>query len=169
MLVTHTTKEAEPLRRLVEAQNRKILIGWALACAPRIMEIWDKTKADDPRPRQALEAAESWARGTIKMPEAKKAAHRAHNAATEAEGLAAPQAAARAMGHVVGIVHVKTHAMGIVYYGITARVYDAGVTGEQARQMIVNELDWFYSQLEMWLENPEKDTGPWAEFLQKEV
>jgi hypothetical protein len=174
MLVTRHSAVVQPLRTLIEQQKHRTLVLWALDCAPRVLAIFEERVPNDPRPRQALEATEAWARGEIKMPVAKKAAHATHNAASEVtddpvNGPAAT-AAARAMGHVVGTVHVETHAIGLVSYGITAFVYASGYApnSKEAAELITRECDWFYERLLYWQENIEKideEGRPWAAFL----
>jgi hypothetical protein len=89
----------QPLRKLIEKQKHRTLAAWALDCAPRVLEIFEKKHPGEQRPRQALETAAAWARGEVKMPAAKRAIHAAHSAATAIEGDYAAQAAARAAGH----------------------------------------------------------------------
>ena len=135
LLVTRESACLQPIRELIEKQKHRTLVMWSIDCAEHILPIFEEKHPHDKRPREAVEAAKAWAHGKIKMPLAKKAAHAAHNAATDVvEADPAACAAARAMGHVVGAVHVETHAIGVVMYGITAFVYaaeqkDAGPRG----------------------------------------
>ncbi len=153
----------QPLKELIEQQKHRTLVAWALESAPQFLDIFEQKYFWDQRPRQALEIAAVWARGEIKMPEAKKAIHAAHNAATAAEGEYAAQAAARAVGHAAATVHVPTHAIGLVLYGLTAFVYasDPG----QADQVVEGELQRFYQRLVYWQDNIDKLETTWAPFL----
>jgi hypothetical protein len=126
------------------------------------LEIFEKRYPEDPRPRQALLTAAAWARGEVKMPEAKKAIHAAHNAAAAVADHAA-QAAARAAGHAAATVHVETHALGLVFYGLTAFVY-AAAPGE-ADDIVKKELDWFYDRLIYWEAHIDQTGTTWAAFL----
>lgn len=170
MLVTRHSDAVQLLRALIEQQKHRTLVLWALDCAPRVLAIFEAKYPNDPRPRQALEATEAWARGDIKMPIAKKAAHATHNAASDVVNDPAPSAAARAMGHVVGTVHVETHAIGLVSYGITALVYASGYApnSKEAATLIARECDWFYERLLYWQTNIDQvdlEGRPWAPFL----
>jgi hypothetical protein len=161
------TRESEclwPIRTLIEEQNHRTLVTWVVACAPRILDLFEPRYPQDNRPREAIEAAQAWARGDIKMSIAKKAAIAAHNAATEASDLAA-HASARAMGHVIGTVHVETHAMGVVMYGLTAfvRAADRGMYEE----VIARECRWFYELLLYRSMKVPSDGEKWAPFLLK--
>ncbi len=166
LLVTRSTPELAPLRALVEEQTHLALVLWALDCAAPTLSLFEKYAPHDPRPRQALQAAEAWARGSIKMPVAKKAAHAAHHAATEAAANPIACSAARAMGHVVGTVHVETHALGLVFYGITAKIYEEGI--EYTQNILQQELAWYYNRLLFWQQEAPRQKGPWAGFLTRE-
>ena len=166
LLVTRQSDCLQPMLALIEEQNHRTLVLWSLDCARHVLPVFEMRFSDDPRPAKAIEAAEKWARGEIKMPEAKKAAHAAHNAASDVEYDAGACAAARAMGHAIGTVHVETHAIGVVMYGITAFVYAAG--NQTADEVIARECNWFYDRLVYWQTEGEKVKGPWAPFLLRE-
>ncbi len=156
----------QPIRNLIEKQRHKTLVAWALDCAPRVLEIFEKKYPEEQRPRQALETAAAWARGEVKMPVAKKAIHTAHNAATAVEGDYAAQAAARAAGHAAATVHVETHALGLVFYGLTAFIYAADPN--VADDIVEKELKWFYDRLIYWEANIDKIDTIWASFLMRD-
>jgi len=154
----------QPLAELIEKQRHKTLVLWSIECAERVLPIFEEKYPQDERPRKAIEAAEAWARGEIKMPDAKKAAHAAHNAATEVVEDAAACAAARAAGHVVGTVHVETHAMGFVIYAVTAFIH-AAADSNNADDVIAKECKWLYQRLQYWESNLDKINVSWAAFL----
>ena len=156
----------QPFRKLIEQQKHRTLVAWALDCAPRILKIFEKEYPDEKRPRQALETAAAWARGEVKMPVAKKAIHASHDAATEVEGNYAAQAAARAVGHAAATVHVETHALGIIFYGLTAFIYAAN--SNEADKIVEKELKWFYDRLVYWEANIDKIDTTWAPFLMRD-
>ncbi len=156
----------QPLRKLIEKQKHRTLVAWVLDCAPRVLEIFEKKYPEEQRPRQALETVAAWARGEVKMPEAKKAIHAAHNAATAVEGDYAAQAAVRAAGHAAATVHVETHALGLVFYGLTAFVYAADPN--ETEDIIERKLKWFYDRLIYWEANIDKIDTTWASFLMKD-
>lgn len=168
LLVTRESACIQPLRNLIEKQKHITLVQWTIECAEPVLSIFEQKYPKDKRSREALEAAKAWAHGKIKMPIAKKAAHATHNAATEVakEDLAAC-AAARAMGHVIGTVHVETHALGFVSYAITAFVYLA--KHEDAETVIAKECDWLYDRLAFWGVNIDKVNESWVPFLVKDT
>lgn len=167
MIVTRESSVLEPLRTLIEKQKHRTLVMWALDCAKGILPIFETKYPNDKRPREALRAARLWAHGDIKMPIAKKAAHASHNAASEViEDSPAAGAAARAIGHVVGTVHVETHAIGVACYGITAFVYDLS---EDDQDEVINKIvKCMYDRLTYWekqIEKMDKMNPKWAPFL----
>jgi hypothetical protein len=164
LLFTRESECLRPIRTLVEEQNHRTLIAWTVECAPRVLTLFEARYPKDSRPREALVAAQAWARGDIKMTIAKKAAIATHNAAAEASDPAAI-ASARAMGHVVGTVHVETHAMGVVMYGLTAfvRANDEGMNEE----VIARECGWFFELLHCCSMKTPIEGGKWAPFLLK--
>ena len=112
LIVSRDDARLQPLKTLIEKLNRKTLIMWCFECTESVLPIFEEQYTQDKRPREAVELAKKWSQGKIKMPIAKKAALASHNAASEVEKEnPAASAAARAMGHVVGTVHVKTHAI----------------------------------------------------------
>lgn len=56
---------------------------WALDCATVTLEYFENKYPSEQRPKICLELCESWARGKIKMPVAKRAILNAHAVAKE--------------------------------------------------------------------------------------
>lgn len=167
MIVTRESQVLQPLRLLIEEQKHRTLVMWVLDCAKGILPIFESKYPMDKRPREAIRAARLWARGDIKMPIAKRAAHASHNAASEViNDSPAAGAAARAMGHVVGTVHVETHAIGVACYGITAFVYD--LIDEDQEEVIEKIVACMYDRLKYWEKQiviVDKMNQKWASFL----
>jgi hypothetical protein len=102
---------------LKEADHH-LLAVWAAACAEHVLQLFEQARPRDERPRQAIEQARAWARGEIKMTQARRAAFAAHAAAREACGSA--REAARAAGHAVAVAHMADHELGAAAYAIRA-------------------------------------------------
>ena len=85
---------------------------WACEVADHALAIFEDVFPKDKRPRRAIEAGRSWARGGITVTDARAAAFAAHAAAREAKDASEPyaEAAARAAGHAAATAHVVTHA-----------------------------------------------------------
>jgi hypothetical protein len=163
VLFSRDSECIQPIRELIEKQKHRTLVLWVLDCAPRVLEIFEERYPQEKRPREAFEATKAWAQGDIKMPIAKKAAHATHNAATEVVNDLAACAAARTMGHVVGTVHGEGHALGVVFYGLTAFIRAADP--KDADAVTQKELAWFYDRLLYWEANIDKVDLKWASFL----
>jgi hypothetical protein len=91
---------------------------WAADCAERVLPCFEDVFPGDDRPRKAIEAARAWARGEIRVGEARTAALVAHAAARDAAaaGQLAACAAARTAGHAAATAHVATHARAVTFY-----------------------------------------------------
>ena len=156
----------QPIRELIESQKHRTLVLWAVDCAMPVLDFFQSRVPMEKRPYEAIEAAKAWMRGDIKMPVAKKAIHAAHHAAAEALGDPAACAAARAIGHAAATVHVETHALGLVFYGLTAYVY--GAAPEDADQIVAEECKRYYERLLYWQTHVDDTERKWAPFLMRE-
>ncbi|MDV0443328.1 putative immunity protein [Methanorbis rubei] len=160
-----TFKALQPLKELTAQQDRKTLILWALDCADLILPIFTERYPEDLRPLQAVAAARAWSRGEIKMPEARRYALASHNAATTvADTDPAACSAARAMGHVVGTVHVGTHSMAFASYAVNAQIFAADFVDPDT--FCAEQCIFLMNCLEYW-SGIDKSEMVWAKFLQK--
>ena len=155
----------QPIREMIENQKHRTLAMWAVDCAGPVLDFFHKRVPGDTRPFEAIEAAKAWMRGDIKMPAAKKAILAAHRAALEAEHDPAACAAARAIGHAAATVHVETHALGLVFYGLTAFVY--GTVSGDAGQTVAEECKRYYDRLLYWQEHIDDTERRLAPFLMR--
>ena len=113
------------LMRLIETQSKPTLANWAVDYSEKvILLLWSKHYPDDLRPQNALDTAREWLKGSIKLPQAKKAILECHAAAREAEANPVAQAAARAIGQSASTIHSATHCLGLALYGALAVAYD---------------------------------------------
>lgn len=113
------------LMSLISAQSKDTAARWCIDYARgELLPIYQKSYPGDGRGEAALEAADRWLSGELKLPVVKKLILEAHAAAREAEGNPAAQAAMRAVGQAASVVHVVTHALGIAFYGAAAIAYD---------------------------------------------
>ncbi len=166
ILFSRQSECIQPIRALIEQQKHRTLVVWALDCAVNLLQLFEARCPQEQRPREVLEAARLWMRGEIKMPLAKKAILAAHNAATQVESDPVACAAARAIGHAAATVHVETHALGVVFYGLTAFVYAA--EGQDIDLVIAQKCQWFYERLLYWQDHINQLDTTWAAFLQRE-
>ncbi len=120
-----------------EKADHYLLAAWAATCAERVLPIFESHSGDD-RPRLAIETAQAWSRGEIRVGVAQKAAVAAHAAAREADNSEATFAA-RAAGHAVATAHMADHYLGAVIYGTKATI----AAGKSAAA----ERDWMVGQV----------------------
>lgn len=114
-----TEKLKEKLSKLVAKTDKNVLIRWACECAKRVLPYFEKEFPKDKRPHKALETAKKWLKGgygKVPFKEIRKASLDAHAAARAAPENSPAKFAARACGQAVATCHVKTHALGPVYY-----------------------------------------------------
>jgi hypothetical protein len=127
---------------LTESDHR-LLALWAAACAEHVLHLFESVQPTDPRPREAIEQTRAWARGEIKMSEARAAAFAANAAARELSGAA--RHAAHAASQAAAVAHVAAHELGAAAYGIKAARADAPEgSGEDAGRQ---ECRWQREQL----------------------
>ena len=101
------------------------MVNWVVGYAEaNILPIYARYYPEDQRPQLALEYARKWLRKEVKLPEAKKYILGCHDAANEAEGSPAAQAAARAIGQAASSIHSAMHSLGLALYGGVAIAYD---------------------------------------------
>lgn len=110
-------RQLSPLTRSEE--DRRELIVWAVACAQRLLPIFEQACPHDRRPREGLDGASAFAHGELRIGPARALAAACHAAAREAPTPAAT-AAARACGHATAVAHMASHARGLPYYGLRA-------------------------------------------------
>lgn len=123
--------------------DHHLLALWAAACAEHVLHLFESEQSLDPRPRQAIEQARAWARGEIKMSQARDSAGHAQAAARELGG--AGRYAAFAAGQAAAVAHVAAHELGAAAYAIKAvRATTPGLKGEIAGRL---ECRWQREQL----------------------
>jgi hypothetical protein len=108
-----------------------------------VLDLFERVRHDDDRPRRAIELARAWARGEVTMTEARTAAGHAMAAARDLRG--APRHAAYAAGQAAAVAHVAAHELGAAAYAIrAARAAATEGESESARRA---ECRWQRDQL----------------------
>ena len=152
----------QDLLRLIELQNHRTLVMWALECAQKPLAIFEEEFPKDKRPRRALELSEDWARGKIKMADAKRAILDAHAVAKEIDNKEFI-AITHAIGHAGATVHVETHAFGLVIYELSALVFKVGL--DKCDAEVSKKISFYYQRLLYWQVHIETTNVSWAKFL----
>ncbi len=123
--------------------NHHLLASWAAMCADHVLPLFESVRPDDPRPRQAIEAARAWTRGELKMMETRAFGGHAMGAARDLRGAA--RFAAYAAGQAAVVAHVAAHELGAAAYSIKA-ARAAAAEGE-ANTAGLFECQWQREQL----------------------
>jgi hypothetical protein len=123
--------------------DHQLLALWAAACAEHVLHLFASARPGDPRPRHAIEQARAWARGEVKMMQARAVGGHAMGAARDLHG--APRHAAYAAGQAACVAHVAAHELGAAAYAIkAARAAAPEGEGERAGRA---ECRWQRNQL----------------------
>ena len=152
------------LRQLIERTTRRVLILWALELAEETARVLAEKYPEDFRPKEAVEAAASWAKGQIKMPIAKQAILNCHAMAKEL-GSPADIARCHAVGQACSVVHTAGHALGYPMYELTAIILELGLDG--CREPIEQRVMYYEQRLRCWMEYEKTCQQNWAGFLKK--
>jgi hypothetical protein len=152
----------QDLIRLIEKQKHRTLVMWALECAQVPLARFEARCPDEPRPRAALAACDTWARGQIKMPEAKRAILAAHAVAKAIEDKECI-ALVHAIGQAGSTVHTETHALGLVFYELTALVLRVGLA--KCGEAVSEKIAWYSQRLSYWQDHIDDCEVSWAKFL----
>ena len=152
----------QDLIKLIESQNHRTLILWALDCGMEGVKELETLYPKENRPRKALELCNAWSRGDIKMALAKKAILETHALAKDIDDKVCI-ALCHAIGHAGATVHVGTHALGLPMYELTAIVLSNGCKGYE--EEVTRKIAYYFEKLKYWEENEEKIERPWAKFL----
>jgi hypothetical protein len=120
-------------------QERRVLAVWAADCAERALPLFEAVAESDQRPRAAIEGLRAFARGELRIGEARALSVAAYAAARDVHDLAAV-AAARSAGQAVATAHMAAHALGAAAYAAKA----AGLAAPQGFDAVNDEVDWQY-------------------------
>ncbi len=123
--------------------DHHLLALWAAACAEHVLDLFESTRPEDPRPRQAIEHARAWVRGEVTMMRARSAGGHAMAAARDLRGPA--RHAAYAAGQAGAVAHVAAHDLGAAAYAIKA--VRAAVPAVDAAGAGRGECQWQRHQL----------------------
>ncbi len=102
----------------LQDSDHHLLALWAATCAEHVLPLFESVQPDDPRPRQAIEAARAWTRGELEMMETRAQGGHAMGAARDLSGAA--RFAAYAAGQAAVVAHVAAHELGAAAYAIKA-------------------------------------------------
>lgn len=162
LLFSRDSQCLQELIELIQSQNHRTLVVWALDCAKLPLVQFEAKYPDERRPGNCLELCEAWARGKIKMPTAKRAILDSHAVAKEINDTEYG-ALCHAIGHAGATVHVETHALGLPIYELSAIVFKYGKNNFP--KPVREKISYYNSRLLYWQENTDKLGFDWANFL----
>jgi hypothetical protein len=113
----------------VDSQDHASLALWAADCAEHVLPYFEEKYPKDARPRRAVEAARAWARGEIRVGEARAASVAAH-------------AAARSADEAGGTPHMSGHAPHAAAYAAKALTH-----ASESAAFVAEEREWQYRRL----------------------
>ncbi len=154
----------QDLTMLFREQSHRTMVLWALDVAAESVAKLEEKYPNEPRPREALEAAWAWAEGKIKMRLAQRKILDCHAFAKEINSKE-NIALCHAIGQACAVVHTAGHAIGYPMYELSAIIYRLGIENcaeavEQRKQEYINKL--FY-----WNKHVCDYEGEWADFMLK--
>ncbi|MFN8195906.1 MAG: hypothetical protein U0R80_16715 [Nocardioidaceae bacterium] len=127
---------------LTDDDHRRLAL-WAATSAEHVLPLFEAERPEDPRPREAIEAARAWVRGELPMMRARAAGGHAMAAARDLTGAA--RHAAFAAGQAGAVAHVAAHELGAAAYAIKAA--RAAVPTGQSHVAGQRECAWQREQL----------------------
>ncbi|MEZ0493257.1 putative immunity protein [Kineococcus sp. TBRC 1896] len=111
-------------------EDHHLLASWAADCAEHVLELFERERPEDRRPREAVDATRAWVAGSLPMTGCRALGGHAMGAARPLRGAA--RFAAYAAGQAACVAHVAEHDLGAAAYAIKAVVADAGVAAGRA-------------------------------------
>lgn len=158
-------KDSECLRDLIcllSRQSHAVAVLWALEFADRSVTELENKYAGEKRPREALDAARSWAAGNIGMRFAQRKILDCHALAKEIESKE-DIAVCHAVGQACSTVHTAGHAIGFPIYDLTAVIYKYGL--ENSTAAVERRLNEYEERLIFYEKHIKDYKGQWAAFI----
>ena len=154
----------QDLSLLFRDQSHKAMVLWALDLAAEPVAKLEEKYPDETRPKEALEAAQAWAAGDIKMRLAQRKILDCHAFAKELDSKE-DIALCHAVGQACAVVHTAGHAMGYPMYELSAIIYQHGI--ENCRKAVERRMQEYIQKLFYWSEHVGDYEGKWADFMLK--
>jgi len=154
----------QDLDLLLRAQSHITLALWAFDLAGEAGAALEEKYPRERRPREALEAAQDWAAGRIKMPLAQRKILDCHALAKELTAQA-DMAACHAVGQACAAVHPAGHALGYPIYALTRLIYELGP--ESCREAVEKRKQTYLDKLFYWSAHGDHPGREWAPFMKR--
>lgn len=167
ILFTRKSTCIKELQAMIAEQKHATMIMWAMNCLSLTLQELERICPNNPAFAHAIDESKRWARGEIKMPQAKRAILDCHAQAKEMQDKCAI-ALCHAIGQGCGTVHVESHALGLPFYELSAIVYKHKCKGYE--KAIEDKLNYYKERLLYWQSQEENllKKQTWASFITKE-
>lgn len=164
ILFNRESASLQELKKAIDRQSRFTLVLWAFDCMKIPLKKLKTSYPNETDIEKAYDMSWKWARGEVKMPEAKKAILACHSVAGRLKSNY-DIALCRAVGQGCSTVHVKTHALGLVFYELTAMVIENEYTDYE--EEIKEKIEFYKERLAYWENKSEefRNKYSWAKFL----
>lgn len=166
ILFTRDSDCLQELRKLICLQKHTTLIMWIFDCLQIPLDEIKTAYPNESESQAAFMLSDLWARGEVKMPVAKRAILDCHAVAKSIDNDYFI-ALYHAVGQGFATVHVETHALGLVFYELTAIVIKNNYQNYQYE--VTKKIQYYMNRLLWWQENIEvfEHQRSWANFLVK--
>jgi hypothetical protein len=157
----------QELRRLIGEQKHITLVLWVFECLQIPLSEMVLKYPDKMEIKMACDLSSGWAHRKVKMTVAKRAILNCHAIAKELEQ-EYDIALCHAIGQGCSTVHVETHALGLVFYELTAIVIKHKYKDYQ--EEVLDKIKFYISKLKWYREHTDDlvKSQTWAEFLIRE-
>lgn len=164
ILFSRESKCLYNLRSLICEQKHLTLVLWVFDCLGIPLSELMLRHPEEIDIQKAYDLCLLWAEGKIKMPIARRSILDCH---AVAKRLNNPYdiALCHAIGQGCATVHVETHALGLVFYELTAIVIKQGYSNYEIDLM--TKINYYEERLRWWQNNIQRyeTEKTWADFL----
>ncbi len=154
------------LRMLICEQKHLTLVLWVFECMKDALDILMLEFPQETAFINAYDTSYAWASGKVKMPIAKKAILECHAVAKRIDN-ACYIALIHAIGQGCSTVHVDTHALGLMFYELTAIVIKNNYINYEYE--VLDRITYYIERLKWWENNIDtcEKSQEWAGFIVK--
>lgn len=149
------------LLTIIRRQKHRVLVAWVFDCMKDSITLLQQegfqTEVDE-----CIFLCQKWARGEIKMPQAKKAIIKIHSLSKTLDNRILV-AVLHAVGQGCSCIHVETHAIGFVIYELSAILFQKGFT--KGIVLVNQRIAYYEERLLFWQKHANANDQNWADFL----
>lgn len=162
ILFSRNSASLQELLKLFRSQKHRTLVLWAFHFVRNLEDQVRSQSEIDLIISDAIFITEQWAKGIQKMPYAKKAILSIHSLAKRTDN-AVLKARYHAIAQGLSAVHVETHAIGLVFYELTATVLENGIN--RFEKQVQDQIERYKTVLNEIVNQSQINDYKWAPFL----